>query len=393
MRPDQDMQSEKEDKLIKMAQKMEMSRVTKKILATSFCASVISAVCGGVSKSSQLKGDEVNFCFGSVAVIYSLIALTLDKSSRDPQFSTWDVLKAVANGIVFNGCFWYFFFLTYDLLPYGDAMSIAYSTLFLGSILVEIVKMKRRPSWLTCLAGMFCMTGLVLFAQPHNLAKNKNVGWKILLGVLYSILSGLAGALFYLNLQGMKNCPVTVHWFAHSIGALTLPLGKFIFLSRSLSQCALSGKVILVSSCAVWPFMTLNSIVASQLSLPSVSFLLRLITIVLSYVMQLLLLNESSSLYSVLGVTCISMGVVIQTWALVTMKISKGTQEVIHMSSAGMSRTSVNVSLQEIPTKTRPAEIGKSLLCLNEILDSPNDVHSERYPENSTLAVCEVYES
>ena len=59
--------------------------------------------------------------------------------------------------------------------------------------------MKRRPSWLTCLAGMFCMTGLVLFAQPNNLAQNKKVGWKILLGVLYSIMSGLSGELYVLR--------------------------------------------------------------------------------------------------------------------------------------------------------------------------------------------------
>ena len=368
---------------------MEMSKVTKKILATSFCASVISAVCGGVSKSSKLTGEEVNFCFGSVAVIYSLIALTLDKSNRHPNFSVWDVLKAVGNGIVFNGCFWYFFFLTYDLLPYGDAMSIAYSTLFLGSILVEIVKMKKRPSWLTCLAGMFCMTGLVLFAQPNNLAKNKHIGWKILLGVMYSILSGLSGAFFYLNLQSMKNCPVTVHWFAHSVGALTIPLCKFIFLSRSLSQCGFSAKAVLISSCTVWPFMTLNSIVASQLSLPSISFLLRLITIVLSYVMQLLLLNESSSFCSLLGVTCISIGVIIQTGALVTLRVSKGTEEVIHMSSTlRVSRTSMNASQQEISTKTRLNVEGR-FSCLSEIPDSSND---KRYLRAPIVTNCEVYE-
>ena len=77
-----------------------------------------------------------------------------------------------------------------------------------------------------------------------------------------------------------------------------------------------SFRILVAVSCLLWSYSSLNAIIASQLSLPSVSTLLRLFTIISSYILQIVFLDQPVTLFSTLEALGITLGVATQVLSL-----------------------------------------------------------------------------
>jgi len=285
-----------------------------RVFFASFAGSFITVTCGTVAKLSKLKGTEINFCFAVCSVFLSLLALIKDVRSTELTTDTLRNLgKSIANGAFANGVAQYCFFVAFDLLPYSDAYAICNISFFVMTIAIESIKLKKAPQTLTCVAAIISLSGLIFFAQPEQFVQNvKNEMVTTLLGVFCAAMSGFGFAIFYLNLQFMKNYPVGFHWLAFSVGSLLSSFVNLAVNGIALSQCLAMDRLVGALACLVWPFYSLSSIIGSQLSLPSIMQLLRLISIVMSYVLQVVLLGKNPTIFSFLGAMSVCIGVTVQ---------------------------------------------------------------------------------
>ena len=285
-----------------------------RVFLASFAGSFITVLCGTVAKLSKLKGTEINFCFAVCSVFLSLLGLT--KDTDNVQFSTENIrklAKSLTNGAIANGMAQYCFFVAFDLLPYSDAYAICAISFFVTTIAIESIKLKKVPQYLTCIAAIISLSGLIFFAQPENFVQNvKKAMCSTLLGVFCAATSGFSFAIFYLNLQFMKTYPIGFHWLAFSVGSLLSSFVNLAVNGIALSQCLPMERLVGALACLVWPFYSLSSIIGSQLSLPSIMQLLRLTSIVMSYVLQVVLLGQTPTIFSFLGALSVCVGVTVQ---------------------------------------------------------------------------------
>ena len=156
------------------------------VLFSSFATSLLTSCCGAFCKLSHLRGEEINIILGFCIFFQSFAYVSSNEKICLRKSNIVSYSKACLNGIIFMGGYWSLFFVAFEMIPYGDMSAIINSSMFLLSVSVEIVKLKRRPSTLTCLASMFSFSGLVLFAQPNKFGQNYSGsnGWTSLLGKL-----------------------------------------------------------------------------------------------------------------------------------------------------------------------------------------------------------------
>ena len=287
-------------------------------IGSTFVASILSSISGAVSKYSKLTGREIGLCLGSVTLLYSicLVLLQCKKGSTD-QFQIRKFEFSALNGFVFIGCSNFFFYRAFDLLTYGDLIAVTYSTIFVTTITAEKVKLRQKPNFITCLAAFISFFGLVVFSQPVNLFHSLAAGkLETLEGVISAVISGITTGFYFFNLQFMKNYPTSFHWFAYGLGVFSGAIPSIVIKAGSVSQCLVTARLTAIIACALWSFQSVTSIIGSQLSLPSIMLLLRLVTIVLSYVLQISLLGEAITVSSAIGASAIGCGVVIQVFSM-----------------------------------------------------------------------------
>ena len=293
-------------------------RTALKVIGFTMLSSILSSCCGAVSKKSGLDGKDINLCYAAINILFALFTFIIDtKKTRFDEELTMKLIKSLTNGFIFYGIYTFFFFRSFDLIPYGDMYAIIYSVIFLTTLTIEKLKLKEKPSFLTLIAIICSLSGLVLFSQPESFLESvQGSRVKTLWGVTFAGLSGLGQSLFYTNLQYLKSTPISFHWLAYALGSAAASAVNLIFISGNLSRCDFSPKVIAITACLIWPIASLNSIIGSQLSLPSIMFSLRLVTIVFGYSMQLFLLHEETNLFSVMGASAICIGVLTQVLSL-----------------------------------------------------------------------------
>ena len=235
---------------------MNPSQKVSAAIASTFAASILSSVCGASAKYSKLTGREINLCFGTMYILYSICYILFESRKRKKYSITKKSFGILTlNGFICTGCSSFFFYRAFDLLPYGDIYAVNYSTIFIASIIAEKVKLNKKPPFLTCLAAFISFVGLLLFSQPCNFVNSfASRQLETLDGVLSATVSGLASAVFFFNLQLMKSYPTEFHWFAYSLGLLSASLPSFIAQVGSISGCLVIARITLILSCALWPF-------------------------------------------------------------------------------------------------------------------------------------------
>ena len=293
---------------------MTSNEKTTAAIVSIILSSIVGSICGAIGKKSQLNGREINLMYGSFQFFYAVCSVILKNTKNNQTVVTYQRIGlSVLNGFFFIGISCYFFYKAFDILPYGDVFAITYSTTFLTSVFIEKVRFNYKLPTLTCISAFISFTGLIMFSQPDRLRnKFEKETSEALQGVAFTIISGVAWAFSFLNLKFMKDIPVCYHWLSFSIGSLSASIPSFLLQRGSLTQCNIDARLTLILASTFWPCAPLTSIIGSQLSLPSIMMLLRLITIAISYLMQTVFLGEALTLCSAVGASAIACGVVIQ---------------------------------------------------------------------------------
>ena len=288
------------------------------VIIASLLSALISSTSGAISKFTKLGTKEINISYGASMLFLATILLLADQKTVIIKVQIKSSLIAVLNGSLFIGSSLSLFFAAFETLTYGDIVSVQITSLFLTSVIIETIQLKVSPPKLKWLAAIFSFMGLVMFSfsQPNFSQNYSEKGLKTFLGVFYAFLSGVSMSIFYLNIQFMKHVPVSLHYFACALGSFVPPVVRFIVYSPVSSVCDVSMRSMAASACLVWPLAPLNGILASQMSLPSIFAVLRLFNIVFSYILQVLFLHESLSLFSMLGVVGITLGVSTQVMSM-----------------------------------------------------------------------------
>ena len=223
---------------------------------------------------------------------------------------------ALLNGLVFGGAFTGFYFLSFDYITLGDSRTLCFFFAFSASIILEFIMLKKAPHFLTFIAGVVGITGVMFLCQPKNLF-SFSFEQNYLIGVTLACLSGSGGAVMYVNMKKMTTLPYSCQLISFFTGpfCFSLPFmiqNRFQFCFRSLfySLSALSGAFS-------YAFFVYFAIIASQTSLPSVSFSLKLLGIVWAYVLQYCLLSENISVMSCMGAALVIASVSLQSFVVI----------------------------------------------------------------------------
>ena len=141
-----------------------------------------------------------------------------------------------------------------------------------------------------------------------------NYNYRYIFGVTLTSLSGLCGALLYINMKKASSLPYSLLLCLYFPGAVLFSIPGFISVDFEICPINLEKRLIGMLGCVLYACVVYFFIMGSQLSLPSVSFVLKLFSIVTSYVLQFIFLPfESVSLYSLFGAISICASITLQT--------------------------------------------------------------------------------
>ena len=120
---------------------------------------------------------------------------------------------------------------------------------------------------------------------------------------------------FYLGIRSHPKLPLTFHCYCYSIGLFLYPLVTSVLFGFESSVCPVSKRSIVIVATFIWCCSNHCAIFASQHSIPSVSFVIRLLTIAFGYALQIVFLDEHLTLYTGGAVSLVCIGVLIQGMA------------------------------------------------------------------------------
>ena len=234
------------------------------------------------------------------------------------------VVKVLLNGSICSSLANYLLILSYDYMSVGDVTSIHYYVSFASSLLFEIVFLKLIPHWLTVFCSLIGLLGMIFISQSES-----NIGPKLnaegVLGFIICVFSGVMNAIFYIIMRKFTKVNTGLLILSSRLGSCILPLPWLLINNFEVPNCFITNRAYLMVGCG---FITVSSFMGfrgSQLSFPSMSFSVKLLSIVLCYVMQVVVMNKPPHIYSVVGSALICLNILLQS--LIVLKFGKNNDE------------------------------------------------------------------
>ena len=295
---------------------------------------IILSLCGSVVKKFEISSSDIYFGVGVFNFLLSQCFLQYDYESTKPELYKlgWkQIAILILNGILFNGSHCYFYYRGFVRLNYGDFNVIYCSSIILNCVLLEFVQFRKKPSWTTCLSSAMCVLGIVLMAAlPTANQKRQKFDFSQLDGLISTFLSGTTCAIFFELVRPHDNIRLSFHWYCFSLGYVIFPFMEALCYGPEVSLCPLSERVLIITVIGFWSCANYCLLFASQNSIPSVSFIIKMVAIVLSYILQLLFLDEPLTFFNAIAVSFVFLGVLLQGVATV---IGRKENIVLHTNS------------------------------------------------------------
>ena len=224
------------------------------------------------------------------------------------------MLKVFLNGFFVAGMFNFLYFLSLDSITVGDATAVNYFSAFVFCVLLETVCFKFCPHWCTIISAVIGLTGLVCicFSQSQS-GSGFQLNLSYLFGVLLSTASGFFGALFFVIMHKWTKVPVCLLVSSCFTGCCLFPLPWMIRDKMEIQTDSIWKRLLALFGYMCYVSVGFFGIKGSRLSLPSLSFLVKLLSIVLCYVLQIFWLEREPSMLSVVGSCLICTSILLQS--------------------------------------------------------------------------------
>ncbi|XP_063716255.1 uncharacterized protein LOC134843871 [Symsagittifera roscoffensis] len=314
------------------AQKRSYYAIFANLMSSSFISSGILFI-----KLSKSEGSEISFIVGICGILTSLVFIMKSAKSTEPDakfpseklkseslrsiksFGAKDVICTLLLGAVFCGAYTHFYFYSLNYITMGDAFTVSLAIHFVCNIILESIVLKEMPHVLTLISGLLGLIGLVLICQPESLLQLQ-FDLKYTTGVGFGVLSGVSGTIYYCGLQKFKNVPGSITQLSYFVGPVLYCSYDMIKNHMQLSICASNLRLFALCGCFMYVFGGMASVQGSQLSLPSIATLLKLLTIILGYILQIIFLSETLSLFSTIGACLIFTSILLQSFLLIKIR-------------------------------------------------------------------------
>jgi len=278
-------------------------------LLLNVAAAIGLAVSGAIIQFSELGGYTASFGVGYLGTLSGLVGFLGCSRKKYPRGV---VIKVFLNGFFCAGLFNSLYFLSLDFITVGDATAVNYFSAFGFCLLLEIACFKFIPHWCTIFSTLIGLAGLVCISQSQA-----GIDWTIdldyILGVLLSIISGFFGALFYINMHKLTSIPVCLLVAAYYSGCCVFPLPWMIADGMEIQTSSIGLRFLAILGYSCYICVGYFGILGSRKSLPSLSFLVKLLSIVLCYILQIFWLREDAMMLSIVGSCLICVSIMLQS--------------------------------------------------------------------------------
>ena len=124
-----------------------------------------------------------------------------------------------------------------------------------------------------------------------------------------------------MGLQKLKRVPTCVITVSYFIGATLYSLPHLYQQSLKLSLCFMQLRVMALIGCLMYIAAGNLAVIGTQMSLPSIASLIKLMAIMQGYIFQIVFLEEAISLFSLLGALAIFAGIFLQSFTFIKFKL------------------------------------------------------------------------
>ena len=292
------------------------------VLSTTF-ASVSGLLC----KMSSLNGVEASWAMGVVGICISIATFCAFQDQKLKILITRSYLYSLANGIVLRGVGTYVYFLSLDYASATDSLVVVLFVSIVWSTFLEAARMEIRPHWLAVLSSIVGLIGMILMCKPDGFS-NMDLDLTYLKGVLLACVSGCFGSTYYVNVNKLSNIPALWHWVGYPIGLMFLTKPEISINKFELTSCSAMDRVVALLAVLCQLLGGLTAIIGTQLTLASVSFVVKLFGILLTFLLQVMLLPSPISMNSLLGGVCIVVAMGLQ-FAVLSKKRSNNVAKIV----------------------------------------------------------------
>ncbi len=307
-----------------MGVKHETSRVQKVTgIGLHLLGAICISLCGIIVKYSGLGGNTASLGVGVQGVLLGLAAFF---SLNNKALSFADFIKTFLNGFFCAGLHNFIYFLSLDYVTVADANAVNYFSAFFFSLLLEVIVLRLRPPLATAITSLIGLAGLICISQSKSdTDTDSKFDWLQLFGVFLNILSGFIGALFYIVVKQLNHVHACLIMAMGFTGSSVFPLIQFYREDFHLQTDSIGLRFVALIGYLFYVLCSIFAIAGTKLTSPSIGFLVRTLNIVLSYVLQVILLNEHVILWSVIGCTSICISITVQS--IVVIKTAPETKK------------------------------------------------------------------
>ena len=201
----------------------------------------------------------------------------------------------------------------------------------LTSVILEVFKVRKRPSLASLLSIVFGLLGTIFICKPKSLFSTETFleSQNSFLGVGFASLSGLNGSLFYFILRNLDcNIPDSWHFLWFMVGS-----GLFGSITyRPLSSGGQGDCVTFLRSCAIMASVTqvgcgITAIKSVKRIVPSAAFVLQLFSTAITFIFQLIIFPGILTWTSTVGTILVIISVSLQIYAVRTSKSNWNRRE------------------------------------------------------------------
>ena len=225
------------------------------------------------------------------------------------------------NGFFCAGFLNFFYFISLDYITVGDATAVSYFSGFAFSLVLESILLKAAPHLSTILSSLIGLAGLICISQAEN-RQNDSVIWEQIVGVLLATGSGFAGSFFYVNMQKWPEVDACLLVCASFTGCCVLPLPSLLKEGFNLSSQSIPNRFLALLGYACYATVGFLAIPGSKLAMPSLAYVIRMISISLCYFLQTFWLHKEPQLLSSIGSALIGFSIVAQS-AIALLRVPK----------------------------------------------------------------------
>ncbi len=290
----------------------------------SLSSSTLYAVVGILFRLGALSPLQNCFLFGLAGTLIGLTCFLLSENSK--PFSivfSQSYRKAAFLALTLSTPVYLVYLEALDHWNVGEVLAVNSLANFSAAIIVEIFKLRRRPHFLTLLAAAFGYSGLILICVTDSRITNKsqsNPSISVKIAIMSMlIVSSLAAGFRFGLLQKLKK--VSNFWHSSLACAPYVLVAPYFVISNKtqlhVDSCNSYRRLWAVLGAAGFYCAAVMGVKSSQMSLPSISFILKLSGIVVGYTLNFIFVTAHLNLVSILGSILIAVAIFIQSFVLI----------------------------------------------------------------------------